>query len=300
MNNHKQSGLTPTAIILIIAGVLVVAGGVLYYLVRTTRVGPGLPPSSSGCTQEAKQCPDGSYVARTGPNCEFAACPGEKSGILSELDNLNIVTMGQPTQQEIMLPSDLSGANWGLKKTVCEQGGYDLSSFAGKSVLLTSYSIEEKYKNEPLEVWIITSGETIVCVYKAVGENSQLTPGVFPVSKKKACTEEAKVCPDGTIISRTGPNCEFAACPQKGCVKAGQEIRPEDYQVGARCCQGLVEIVPQRFAYPCSSKSYTCNSGCSVPPPYAGPWVQCNQCGNKSCESNQGENRCNCPQDCQN
>ncbi len=27
------------------------------------------------CTQEAKQCPDGSYVGRTGPNCEFAACP---------------------------------------------------------------------------------------------------------------------------------------------------------------------------------------------------------------------------------
>lgn len=27
------------------------------------------------CTQDAKQCPDGSYVGRIGPNCEFAACP---------------------------------------------------------------------------------------------------------------------------------------------------------------------------------------------------------------------------------
>lgn len=27
------------------------------------------------CTQEVKQCPDGSYVSRTGPNCEFAQCP---------------------------------------------------------------------------------------------------------------------------------------------------------------------------------------------------------------------------------
>ncbi|MBI3984998.1 MAG: hypothetical protein HY344_03610 [Candidatus Levybacteria bacterium] len=27
------------------------------------------------CTQEAKLCPDGSYVGRTGPNCEFATCP---------------------------------------------------------------------------------------------------------------------------------------------------------------------------------------------------------------------------------
>lgn len=28
------------------------------------------------CTQEAKLCPDGSYVGRTGPNCEFTLCPG--------------------------------------------------------------------------------------------------------------------------------------------------------------------------------------------------------------------------------
>ncbi len=29
------------------------------------------------CTQEAKLCPDGSYVGRVGPNCEFKTCPGE-------------------------------------------------------------------------------------------------------------------------------------------------------------------------------------------------------------------------------
>lgn len=27
------------------------------------------------CTMEAKMCPDGSYVGRSGPQCEFAACP---------------------------------------------------------------------------------------------------------------------------------------------------------------------------------------------------------------------------------
>jgi hypothetical protein len=30
------------------------------------------------CTQEVKQCPDGSYVGRTGPNCAFAPCPIER------------------------------------------------------------------------------------------------------------------------------------------------------------------------------------------------------------------------------
>lgn len=29
----------------------------------------------------------------------------------------------------------------------------------------------------------------------------------------RACTEEAKICPDGTAVGRTGPDCEFAPCP---------------------------------------------------------------------------------------
>lgn len=29
----------------------------------------------------------------------------------------------------------------------------------------------------------------------------------------RACTDEAKICPDGTAVGRTGPNCEFAPCP---------------------------------------------------------------------------------------
>ncbi|MDP2676638.1 MAG: hypothetical protein Q8O83_03060 [bacterium] len=27
------------------------------------------------------------------------------------------------------------------------------------------------------------------------------------------CTQEAKICPDGSAVGRTGPNCEFASCP---------------------------------------------------------------------------------------
>ena len=27
-----------------------------------------------------------------------------------------------------------------------------------------------------------------------------------------ACTEEVKVCPDGTMVGRVAPNCDFAAC----------------------------------------------------------------------------------------
>jgi hypothetical protein len=36
-------------------------------------------PQEVACTMEAKQCPDGSYVSRQGPTCEFATCPGGSS-----------------------------------------------------------------------------------------------------------------------------------------------------------------------------------------------------------------------------
>jgi len=33
-------------------------------------------------------------------------------------------------------------------------------------------------------------------------------------NKPVACTEEAKICPDGSYVGRTAPNCEFAPCPE--------------------------------------------------------------------------------------
>jgi hypothetical protein len=41
-------------------------------------------------------------------------------------------------------------------------------------------------------------------------------PTIQPVPKPpqaQACTEEAKICPDGSAVGRTSPNCEFAPCP---------------------------------------------------------------------------------------
>ena len=45
------------------------------------------------CTEEAKLCPDGSYVGRTGPSCAFAACP------IKNTDTNPPVGSGQPPNQ---------------------------------------------------------------------------------------------------------------------------------------------------------------------------------------------------------
>lgn len=56
---------------LIVLIVLVLIGGIAFAMTRNT-------PNSEAviCTMDAKLCPDGSYVGRVGPNCEFALCPG--------------------------------------------------------------------------------------------------------------------------------------------------------------------------------------------------------------------------------
>ena len=57
----------------IIIVVLIIAGfGTAWRLTKEDTTSPIYPKA---CTQEAKLCPDGSYVGRTGPNCEFTLCP---------------------------------------------------------------------------------------------------------------------------------------------------------------------------------------------------------------------------------
>lgn len=57
--------------------VLVIVGIAVFVFVRASLIdtGDSAAPNQVACTMEAKLCPDGSYVGRTGPNCEFAACP---------------------------------------------------------------------------------------------------------------------------------------------------------------------------------------------------------------------------------
>lgn len=52
----------------------------------------------------------------------------------------------------------------------------------------------------------------------------------------QACTDEAMLCSDGSAVGRTGPNCEFAACPDAG----GDAAAPG----GATVCTADVKQCP--------------------------------------------------------
>lgn len=54
--------------------------GIIFFGIRggITRINSAKTPTipdGVACTMEAKMCPDGSYVGRVGPSCQFAACP---------------------------------------------------------------------------------------------------------------------------------------------------------------------------------------------------------------------------------
>ncbi len=66
-----------TKVIVTFLGLIVVIIGIVFIATKskTQTVFPAPQPQPVACTQEAKQCPDGSYVGRTGPQCQFSACP---------------------------------------------------------------------------------------------------------------------------------------------------------------------------------------------------------------------------------
>lgn len=95
------------------------------------------------CPQDVRLCPDGSYVARVAPDCQFAACT---------------------------IPPD----------AIFEDG-----------TLPDSTPENNNSGNKPEE------------------------------SEQVVCTMDAKLCPDGSYVGRTGPKCEFAPCPSETLCEGG-------------------------------------------------------------------------------
>lgn len=73
-------------VLIVLLLILVLGGGYFLYSKNFNNPSPSSQPGASTpikdqqddavfCTQDAKQCPNGSYVSRSGPKCEFAPCP---------------------------------------------------------------------------------------------------------------------------------------------------------------------------------------------------------------------------------
>ena len=61
-----------------------VVGGLLYIYNPQPAEYKNPDEEQVACTMDAKLCPDGSYVGRSGPNCEFAPCPATTTPIFED------------------------------------------------------------------------------------------------------------------------------------------------------------------------------------------------------------------------
>lgn len=109
-------------ILFIIIGVAVFLGVLATLLNRMTPIAEAPTATSSGevaCTMDAMQCPDGSFVGRTGPNCEFVCpeAPTVPADVQAQIDaKANLIKVSGPMPlMVIQSPVTLKGqarGNW--------------------------------------------------------------------------------------------------------------------------------------------------------------------------------------------
>ena len=116
-------------LLIVIVGLAVV--GALYAFVV-----PALPVKVEpvACTQEAMICPDGSAVGRTGPNCEFAACPTVSTSTATVTGTVVGTALVGPTCPVMRNPPDPACAD---KPYV---GGFELSNSVVSKMVYTNDS----------------------------------------------------------------------------------------------------------------------------------------------------------------
>lgn len=65
-------------------------------------------------------------------------------------------------------------------------------------------------------VVVLAAGAALLSLYVSQGSVSQ-TPSATTTNATTTeawpCNADAKICPDGSSVGRTGPQCEFATCP---------------------------------------------------------------------------------------
>lgn len=202
-----------------IALVLVVMAGALWALSARLAGAPGEP----ACTEETKVCPDGSSVGRSGPNCEFAACPVATA--------TSTPVKPKPVQTGIAIgkSATIHGVTIGVLELVEDSRcPVDVMCIWAGTVRVRASinAMNRDFTFKLGEPQVIANATiTLTSVVPAQKNSRQQVLAsdyrflftVVPINGEPvACTMEAKQCPDGSYVSRSGPKCEFALCPTEG------------------------------------------------------------------------------------
>lgn len=109
-------------ILILIITIVTISVSFLYFFKKDNNVNN----NSEGvmCTMDAKMCPDGSYVGRTGPKCEFQACPGDKTPITlkaklgQKVSGLDVTLTPIEVKEDSRCPTDFQCIQAGTVKVL--------------------------------------------------------------------------------------------------------------------------------------------------------------------------------------
>jgi hypothetical protein len=163
---------------------------------------------AGGCAKDIKVCPDGNYVARLGPNCEFISCPKPACG------DVYSPVCGQP---ECVEGSKCEMMGVSAPQTYSNEC---VMKYSGASLLYKG-----ECKSEPVcGNGICESNEDNFCPPHECmpGANCPIPNclrGTCPQDcSNSGCAEDIQICPDGSKVVRDPENgCNFMNCPDISC-----------------------------------------------------------------------------------
>jgi hypothetical protein len=95
---------------------------------------------------------------------------------------LGLTAAGPPSTFQETLPTELTGPNWGLRDITCQEGGYDLSRFAGTTVCSVMQEITSVFQGLPAEAWVLMRDGMVGCVYITLRPGSGISGGIYSVT----------------------------------------------------------------------------------------------------------------------
>lgn len=167
MAKKEEGFLIPFVVLFIVLLVLGVASFLIYkYSEKSNNQN-----QPTACSQEAKICPDGSSVARTGANCEFAECPSQ--------NNTSQIYKNDKYGFEMTLPATWSG--YSVSETSWNGNSVtgDNKKYQGVMLVFRNSKWTEKAKWQDIPIMIFNQD-----IWKLVQEE-KISLGAAPIGPSK-------------------------------------------------------------------------------------------------------------------
>lgn len=245
------------------AAALIIIGAIW---ILNTRI--NTEPGPRACTADAKLCPDGSYVGRTGPNCEFAECPSVatttavflQARIGQEVSGLDVSIMPLAVLEDSRCPIGVQCIQAGTVRMRAR-----LSS--GLGVALQEFSIDRPVTTEVEEITLIS-----VNPLPAAGVKIKESDYLFEFKITKRPTDIPGIVPYTSGVKGTvflGPTCPVEQDPpDPGCADKPYQTRVTVQRKGASAmfAEGRSdESGTYTFALPPGSYVLTAEGGAVLP-----------------------------------